>query len=175
VSDSGTGKELSVFSPDVASAVECAVQRLPDVVVLHRFSRAAGRRDWYVVRSRVQFREAIERGRPGDSYSIFLRPELPLRGPIGQSFASRFEHLLRQVEVPKTEVIMGEVVNNDPLLHDTEGWSPHEIGEARAWLQEHWGRFAVAGLHPDLFAPSREDVLTAYVPESDGRVRPGVY
>lgn len=168
------GKPLSACAPDVERKVEDILRSLPDIVVLHRLTRAAGAREWYLIRSVGEWREVIAQGRSADSFSLFLRPQLPLRGSIDGSFVDALDRMLEQTEWPKSEVILGEVVGRDTRVRHTEGWGPHERDEMQEWLREHWGRTAVAGLHPELWS-GNDEVLTVYVPDPEGEVQPGIY
>lgn len=172
--EEGHSDLLSPLSPEVIARVSTVLHLIGEVVVLHRFTRSAGRRDWHIVRSLPAFYRMIEVGKPADSYTFFLTPQFPLRGQIDEDFATHFIELLNTVEVPKTEVVLGEVEEHTSLIRDAEGWSPQEIGEARMWLADHWGRAAAAGLHPNLFASDNE-VRTTFVPNEEGLIVRGVY
>jgi hypothetical protein len=172
--ESSDRRLLSVHEPRFTEGLELALSELPDVALLHRISRSAGRRDWYIVARPNQLEAILERARPRDAISIFLRPQFPLRGALSEDYVGRILELVYSVDSPRTEVLLA-VKGSDPLLRDVEGLAREDAEVARTWCRNHWGHHAVAGIHPPLVAANPGEIITGYFPDSDGSLNQGVY
>lgn len=166
---------ISTTDTDRLAAVADALVKQPDMVVLHRLTRAAGRRDWYLIERPEQLPDLLRWGRPGDSYTFFLKPQLRIRGRVDDDFAARARAALAEVPDHTDEILVGRLHPGRPLLADVEGICGPEADDLTTWLYEHWGEPAVAGRHPPLLSEDPEELINAYVPDERGQVRPGVY
>ena len=161
--------------PHVAEVVRDALNRVHDVVVLHRLNRSAGRRDWYVMRQASDLPVILGRGQSGDAFTLFLEPHLQVRGIINEGFEREVSKLLASVNEYRSEVILGEELPSQVQLQGVEGFGKDEVDQAMTWLRERRGHRAVAGLHPPGGSNDATKQMIAYVPDESGRVVLGVY
>jgi hypothetical protein len=175
---------VSVLDQRVTAAVQSAIALAGEVVLLHRLTHAAGRRDWFIIEEIWQLEALRESGRPRDELAVFHGRQLKLRAIADPSFARQVDDLLSS-SVPGTEVVIAERRAGDPLLHDAEVlWRPapphgtwwHEAdGDPAAWVREHAGLSAVAGVHPPLLSEDPAEILCSYWPGADGSISLGIY
>jgi hypothetical protein len=180
----GSESILSVFDEGVASAVRDELRSVGEVVLLHRLTRAAGRRDWFILEREGDLDAVRALGRPADSLAVFFGRQLPLRGVADDTMRLRVARLLDS-EPLDTEIVVAEQRPGDPLLHEDEifwrpsephpAWRDDQLEDVAAWFREHAGVTVVAGVHPPLLSEDPSDLLVAYWPNPDGSVERGIY
>ena len=166
---------VAVNSAEVTTVLSRALTTQPDVAALFRYSRAAGSRDWFLLSSVEEYHAVAAMGRPDDSLALFLSPQFPLRGVVDDRFTASCLSLFQQVTDYSSELVLGVRNEGSAVLTSCESIAYTDRTDLDAWLLEHRGEIAVAGLHPDLFAEDSEDLLVVYVPRADGTVQAGIY
>jgi hypothetical protein len=169
--------ELTLGSTDarLVPIVREALSRISPLVVLHRLTRSAGRRDWYLLWREDQMDEILGKGAAHDAFTFFLQPQLRLRGRLDKSMADKLRRSLAEIPVNKSELILAREVPGETGLEDSEGFSRAEIEDLNQWMAEHMGETVAAGPHPPLLSRDPQDLVTAIVPDDQGRIEPGVY
>jgi hypothetical protein len=168
------GKVIATTDPHLVDRLSATLARLPDVVVLQRINRAAGRRDWFLMTELDDLNEIFDRGEPQDAFTFFLRSELQIRGRVGESLIRQLRLALNGIQENREELLLARVIPNRALL-ESEGFSRHEEMDLVAWLNERVGEPVIAGPHPPLFSTDPRVQVTAVVPDQEGKVTPGVY
>jgi hypothetical protein len=163
----------SVHDGTVRDRVSQALLTAEDLVVWRRINRGGGSTDWYVLRGIRHFDEMVAQGRPADVFLIFLRPQLPTRGVVTDEL---IDALLRQQGQMKSDsYVIGFVDPGSCRLEDARDYLPADIEWAREVLVDHVGEQVVAGPFPPSLSEDPDEVLAAYVPQSDGTVGSGIY
>jgi hypothetical protein len=151
------------------------MERMKELLVLHRLSRAAGRRDWFLVSSMEEVAAALQEGLPHDAFTFFVQPQLPIRGVGTEELAATLRAMLQQIPENQSELLVACHLPGLSRLEDVEGFSKHESSDLDRWLLEHSGSEVVAGRHPPLLSDTEQERITAVVPDERGNVEPGVY
>jgi hypothetical protein len=135
------------------------------------YSRAAGSKDFELFTSFAALSERLRRLPPETRVVAFRQPQLPLRGVVDDEFIRKCLSEIRD----GSEFLMVETVHRTAGRHS---WFHDEAGETHAELQESLeqsrGTPVAVGEYPQWLEDS-PDVISAYVPHSDGAVRRGVY
>lgn len=180
----GSDPTLSVFDPRVTDAVRSTIGEVGEVVVLHRLTRAAGRRDWFILEGDDDLDAVRAVGRPADSLAVFFGRHFPFRAVADDAMRERVARLLAS-EPLDTEIVVAERRSGDLLLHDDEtfcrpsqpypAWRGEQEEDVASWFREHAGVTVVAGVHPPLLSEDPSQILVAYWPDRDGVVERGIY
>jgi hypothetical protein len=142
-----------------------------EVLVLIRYSRAAGNKSFEFVASFESLRERLKELAPATCVTVFRERQLPLRGCVDDEFIGK---CLNSVQDGSEFLVVETALRRAR----NQSWFHHEAGESREELREVLeglrGEPVAVGEYP----PWLEDglnVVSAYVPEQDGSVRVGVY
>lgn len=141
----------------------------PEILVLVRYPYAAGNRSFeFFSSSEVLFKRLRELpARAG--VTAFRQPQLPLRGVVDDAF---IESCIRAIP-DRSEFLLVETVQRvygrASWFHDMEGKSHGELREA---LEDSRGVAVAVGPDPPPWFNEGPDIITAYVPDEDGVVRP---
>jgi hypothetical protein len=146
-----------------------------EILVMLRYSRAAGSRDWYFARDSEWLRSLIGPLPAETSVILFRQSHLPLRGTAGKELAESAEALLP--DGVEFLVVQLEPHRHHSPTHSME-WTVSQAGESHAELREAIddlsGHAVAIGQHPP-FWQDNEDILEAIVPFADGSVKRGIY
>lgn len=165
------GDRVATTSPDFLSAVEPWFQAGSEIVLLLRYAYAAGNRDVELIVGLDAFRERMKNLASKTSVTVFRDHKLPLRAVVDDLFIARC-----LAAIPDgTEYLIAETV---PKVAGGRSWIHYETGtshtELLASLEDERGESVLAGEYPPWLDKS-DGVVTAYVPDADGVVRPGSY
>jgi len=142
-----------------------------EIMILVRYSRAAGNKSFEFFTSFAVLRKRLELLKAEASVTAFRKAQLPLRGYVDNEFISKCLSL-----IPAGSEFL--VLETDPrmatqqwLYHHEAGESPDELRQALEGLR---GRLVAVGAYPQ-WLKDTPDVISAYVPHQDGTVKAGVY
>ena len=157
--------------PQFLSTLESWFQTQPEILVLIRYSHAAGNKDFEFYSSFQSLLDKIRELRPRTCVIAFRQPQLPLRGVVDDLFIDRCLS-----SIPEgTEYLVAEMVRR---VAGRASWLHHGAGmshaELRDDLEESRGTQVAAGLYPP-WLEDTDDVISAVVPDEHGVVRSGVY
>jgi len=142
-----------------------------EVLVLIRYSRAAGSKSFEIFTSFNHFRERLGAFPPQTSVTVFRERQLPLRGCVNDEFIGK---CLCSVQ-DGSEFLVAETVLTTA---GNQSWFHHAVGESRQELRDALeglrGKSVAVGKYPPWLEESH-NVISAYVPTLDGRVIAGVY
>jgi hypothetical protein len=162
---------MATTSPEFLSAVEPWFGAKQEILLLIRYPNATGNRDIELISTFDAFRVRIASLAPKTSITAFRDHTLPLRGTVDDSFVARCLSAIPDgVEYVIAET-KPKVAGSHSWIHYETGTSHKELLES---LEEERGQSVVAGEYPPWLDDS-DGVVTAYVPDSDGIIRPGAY
>jgi hypothetical protein len=157
--------------PVFLGTLEKWLQSRPEVLVLIRYSHAAGNRDFEFFLSFQDLSDRLCQLPPLTCVTAFRSPQLPLRGIVDDNFIAKC-----LAGIPDgSEYLVVETVRR---AYGTGSWFHHGAGvshaELRGNLEESRGVTVAAGLYPP-WLEDTDDVISAVVPDEHGIVRSGVY
>ena len=142
-----------------------------EILLLIRYSYAAGSKDFEFFRSFRSLAERIHKLPPRTCVIAFREPQLPLRGVVADEFIAKCLS-----EIPDGSEYL--VVETTQRVYGQMSWFHHGAGESHAELREELedsrGIAVAAGLYPP-WLHDTEDVISAVVPDEDGVARTGIY
>jgi hypothetical protein len=157
--------------PDFLQAIAERLSQNDEIFVLIEYSRAAGNKSFEFMRSMTALTERLGQLTPATRITVFMRPQLPLRGCVDNQF---IEYCLQQIR-DGSEFL---VVETEPRNVGDVSWLHHEAGishqELKDALEDSRGRAVAAGGYPQAVSDGIS-TITAYVPDSSGNVQMGVY
>jgi len=161
----------SATDPGFLGTLESWLSRLPEILVLIRYSAAAGNKDFEFFSSFGALSNRIRQLPPSTSIIAFRRPQLPLRGVVDEGFIASCLS-----DVPDgSEFLVLEIA---PPTCGQKSWSHWEAGEThgelREALEDSRGAPVAVGLYPP-WLDDTDDVVSAIMPDENGLVKRGVY
>jgi hypothetical protein len=142
-----------------------------EILVLIRFSRAAGNKSFEFITSLEELSERVPKLGPQTCITAFRRPQLPIRGVVDEEFVRSC-----LIQIPDGSEFL--VVETMPRTAGRASWYRREAGtshlELQAALEDSFGVHVAVGQYP----PWREDspdVISGYVPDLAGNTMIGVY
>lgn len=141
----------------------------PELLVLFCYSRAAGSKDFYLLRSFADFQAELAPLPPQTSIVVFRLPQLPLRGVVNADFVEA-----ACARIPDGAEYLLLLAAREPYLNKSRHFAGETHQELREHLADEMGETVAVGLYPDWLDES-DDVISAIVPSADGTVGGGVY
>jgi len=142
-----------------------------EILVLFRYAYAAGDRSFEFFSSPAALFERLRQLRRRTSVTAFRQAQLPVRGIVNDEF---IESCMRTIP-EGSEFLVVETVQRTAgrmsWFHNMAGETHAELREA---LEDSRGSPVAVGLYPP-WLNDGPDVVTTYVPDEDGVVRPGAY
>jgi hypothetical protein len=157
--------------PKFLGTLEIWFRTQPEILVLFRYSYAAGARDFEFFSSLQTLADRLLELPPRTSVIAFRKPQLPIRGVVDDSFISRCLS-----GIPDgSEYLVVETVRR---VYGKRSWFHHNAGVSHAELRDELegcrGAPVAAGLHP-AWLEDTDDVISAIVPDEHGVARRGIY
>lgn len=160
--------DLSTNDPAFLSRAESWLAERGEIQLLLRYSRAAGRKEFLLVRSRRSLSDTLARLAPATSILLFRERQLPLRAVAGPALRRDAFALIPD----------GAEFVALQLEPDEYGEYRHCAGESHnklaAVLDEWAGKLVAIGLYPSWLSDTT-DVMEAVAPDLDGLVHRGIY
>ncbi|MEU0562062.1 hypothetical protein [Dactylosporangium sp. NPDC006015] len=164
----------SIVDAQMRTEIAQVLADLGESVLLHRVAGGAGSRAWYLLRSLADLDHALRAGKPSDSCTVFVRPELSYRG---QASSALLELALAQL-VGDAELVFGVLAADGPELRDDMvAWAPapDAVADLVDWFAEHDGATIAFGPYPPFWSDDPAVNLQGYLPDPDGTIRVGAY
>jgi len=143
----------------------------PEVLLLIRYSHAAGTREYEFFRSFRDVTERLSKLPHLACITAFKQPQLPIRGVVDDHF---IDQCLQNIP-DSSEYLVTETVRR---VYGRMSWFHYGSGEShtslREDLEECRGTPVAVGLHPP-WLHDTEEIISAVVPDEHGVVRTGVY
>ena len=152
-------------------ALENWLRSRSEIMILVRYSRAAGSKSFEFFTSFATLRRRLVQLKAETSVTAFRKPQLPLRGRVDDDFIGKCLS-----SIPADSEFL--VLETDPRMATQQWLFHHEAGESADELHQVLeglrGRLVAVGEYPQ-WPKDSPDVISAYVPNQDGTVRAGVY
>jgi hypothetical protein len=163
---------ISAAAPRFLDTLENWLRDRPELLVLIRYSAAAGCKDFEFYSSFEALPDRIRRLPPITAITAFRQNQLPLRGTVTEDFiAACMRHI-----PDGSEFLVLETVAR---AYGQRSWLWWDAGESHAELREaleHSRDLPVAvGLYPPFWLADSDDLISAVVPDEHGVVRGGIY
>lgn len=162
---------LAVNDTDFLRPTADSLRKAGEVLLLIEYSRSAGSKSFEFIRSVTELTERLAQLPVGTRVTAFINTQLPLRGNVDDQF---IDDCLRQIR-DGSEFL---VVETAPRSVASVTWFHHEAGtsreELRNALEDLRGQTVAAGGYPKAHAENNS-AITAYVPDSTGRIQIGAY
>jgi hypothetical protein len=159
----------SATDPKFLGTLESWLLSLSEILVLIRYSAAAGSKDFELFASFVALSKRIRQLPPRTSIVAFRQPQAPLRGVVDEDFVASCLSC-----VPDGS----EFLVLETARRGERSWFHWMAGETHAELREALegsrGAPVAVGPYPPWLVDS-DDVISAIVPDENGIVRVGVY
>jgi hypothetical protein len=161
---SATGEEF-------LKTVEDWLRSQREVLILIRYSRAAGNKEFEFYTSFAVLQERLRRLHAETCVTVFRNPQLQLRGIVDDEFMGKcLNSVLDGSEYAVVEMVPTKMGQHSSF-NFSAGVSHDELRES---LESSRGKPVAVGEYPPWLEDS-PDVISGYVPAEDGRVRRGVY
>jgi len=162
---------VSTTDPNFLNTLEKWLQVQPEILILIRYSAAAGSRDFEFFRSFSDLLARLHKLPHRACVTAFHQPQLPFRGLVDDEFISKCLN-----NIPDgAEYLVAETVQR---TYGSQSWFHHSAGmshgELREELKTSRGTRVAVGLYPD-WLEDNENVISAVVPDEDGVARVGIY
>jgi hypothetical protein len=161
----------SATDPKFLGTLESWLRDLPEILVLIRYSAAAGNKDFEFFSSFGTLSNRIRQLPPSTSIIAFAQPQLPLRGIMDDGFIASCLSFIPD----GSEFLMLEMTRR---VYGEKSWFHWEAGESHAELREALedsrGTPVAVGPYPP-WLEDADDVVSAIVPDVNGIVRIGIY
>jgi len=161
----------SALDPQFAGTLEQWLGEQGELLVMFRYPNAGGSRDFEIHSSLSTIMKRLSEVPPQTSVIAFRKPQLPIRGV---STPALVEAALARIP-DGTEFLIVETVLT---THGRHSWYRNASGESHAELREELessaGRPVMAGVYPP-WLEDGPDVVSGYVPDKSGRIKPGAY
>lgn len=161
----------STNDPRFRSTLEAWFRTRPEILVLFRYSQAAGSKDFEFYQSFRGLMDRVQTLPPDTCIIAFRQPQLPIRGVVDDGFIARcISSIPDGAEFLVVELIR-RARGQASWFHRGEDTSHTELLDI---LESSRGVPVAAGLYPTWFEDA-EDVISAVVPDEHGVVTTGVY
>jgi hypothetical protein len=162
---------VSSADAEFLNALKLWLRDESEVLVMIRYSRAGGSRDFEFFTSFASLSERLCQLPPSTSITAYGKPQLPLRGVVDDRFINNC-----LAEIPDGKEYL--IVETVPRTAGGVSWIHHDTGETRdelrASLEDSRGNPVAVGLFPP-WPDESPDVVMAIVPDENGVVQPGIY
>jgi hypothetical protein len=161
----------SAADKEFLKTIEHWLESQPELLILVRYSRAAGNKDFEFYSSFESLVERLRRLPPETCVTVFRTPQLPLRGVVDDDFIKK---CLSSMPDGSEYAVVDTVPITSGRFSSLNFSAGESHDELTADLENSRGRRVAVGKYPPWQEETR-DAISAYVPAQDGKVRPGVY
>ena len=163
--------DLSTSDKKFLNTLELWFREQPEILVIFRYSRAAGAKDFEFISTYKDLVQRLLRLPPSTNIIAFKQPQLPIRGVVDNAFIKKCATSIPQ----DSEFLLLEIT---PRTAGNTSWFHHSAGEShdelRAALEDVRGRRVAVGLYPP-WQDESSKVISGIVPDEKGEVRLGIY
>jgi hypothetical protein len=162
---------LSSRDTEFLSTLQQWIAQQGEVLVMFRYSRAAGSKDFEFFDSVELLNSRLQNLPLSTSIIVFRESQLPLRGTVDDEFIKT-----ALLKIPNGVEFL--VVNLTPEVYGKRSWHGHRAGttheELQSELKDEYGQKVAVGLYPP-WLEDNESVISAIVPDETGQVTAGIY
>ena len=165
---------VSSAVPTFRELVESHLAAGEVAVVLLRHANCSGQQDYLLVRTLAEFDEAARTARPKTSITVFLESSFIAKGPADAQLGARAKHLLESLDEDHYGIGIVRLDAAGARLDGEHCFRLADPASIDTWFTGHRGCPILVG-ELNWWDQNRSCVVTVYVPDADGVVRPGGY
>lgn len=151
-------------TPAFLQCVQSWVEQDGEVLVLLRYLRAAGSRDWALCRTWAHFETIVNWAPRGTDIMVFRDAQLPFRGVVDDVFIASVLAGLPDRE----EYVLIAAEHDSQRGISTFSTEPDHHDDLRDYLDDRRGVEVAVGLAPDYTAPDHDGLISAAKDGVDG-------
>ncbi|MCP4361398.1 MAG: hypothetical protein GY796_25590 [Chloroflexi bacterium] len=164
---------VSINNPAFISLIDTHLAKGEVVIALVRYANRGGGGDKFLLHSKKEFSDLVGGLNPKTSLSIFFESAFPLIGKADTSMMNRAIELFQE-EYEEYEGINIIKLNRVDSTESDQFTFLSTEKKIRAWFQKQSGADVLIGIM-NFWQDNNEHIVTVYVPDIDGIVRPGAY
>lgn len=161
---------IPTTSPEVLATLDRWCRDQPELLVRTR-GRSCGNEEFKFFSSLEALKQAMRDSSPYTWFSVWEKPQLPLRGIVDDNF---IERCMSSVTGGDEYLIVETIIT----VAGKVSWFHNLSGDVKASLRDDLetsrGTPVAFGLYPPCLE-ERDDVIHAFTPDADGIVKPGPY
>jgi hypothetical protein len=144
------------------------------LVVLIRYANYGGAKDYLVIRTNDEFDTLMKKLDFKTSITVFFESAFALKGKANNELLKKVDGLFAKEydEYEGLDIICLEPQNGKD--DERNIWFMQELEPINEWLRQHKDYQVLIGTMK-FWYDNNQNFVTAYVPDSDGQVRPGAY
>jgi hypothetical protein len=169
-----TNEPVSSATPEFHELIDRAFACHQPIVLLLRYANYGGMRDYFIARSATDYQTILKHAKPKTSITVFFESSFMLGGIANDE--------LRDCTIGLFPIAYAECEGVHLIRMDSCGIeldaercfyakNPREIED---WFERNRDAPAMVGTM-EYWHDNRSEVVTVYVPDADGVVRPGAY
>ena len=170
-----TQSPISVENPAFLRIVESKLEQGEPLVVLLRYSNSGGDRCYFLLKSIDDFQDMLRETHSKDALSIFFSQSFPIQGIVSLELRDKVIKLLEKIIQDGDDALFVIRLDTSKVLlgmDDMKCFS--KLSQIDEWFKSHEGVPVVVDSLA-FWQDDSEKMITAYVPDADGQVRPGAY
>lgn len=169
-----TNEPVSVHVAALHDLVERAFANQESVVLLFRYANCGGAKDYFIARSVSEFQTVLRHGRPKTSITVFFKNNFPICGLADDDLCLRSIEFLGEVREQYEGIDLVRTDGTKIELDSQYFVYATTLDEIRDWFQQSRGKPVLVGTM-EFWHDNSPQMVTVYVPDDDGVVRPGAY
>jgi hypothetical protein len=162
----------SVLDPEFTSTLDSWLRKQSELLVMFCYPYVGGRRDYEIHSSLETIARRLSEVPPQTWVIAFRKPQLPIRGVVTPALI----HAALASIPDGAEFLLVETAlttyGKASWYHDASGESHVELREK---LESSAGRPVMVGEYPQWLDEHGPDVVSGYVPDKEGHIKPGAY
>ena len=167
---------VSLANPAFMEAIDSAIASSGFVVLTVRFAGCGGARDYFIFHDVGLLETELRRFQPKTSIAVHTAGSFDFVGRASAAAEETAKELLAAV-LEKNANDNIDLIRTDGeqglLTDDTYEWVESQ-SELEDWFRKHGGEEIAIG-RLEFWHENSDAIFTAYVPDDDGKVRPGAY
>jgi len=167
---------ISTDNPNFIEKVESRLRQGESIVILLRYSSQGGNRDYFLVRSVDEFHRVLRKAHRRDAISVFFSQSFPVQGMISGELKDKIVGFLNKTirDDDEEAILLIRLDTNQFMLGNDDMKVFFELSQVEEWCSKNIGVPVLVGILA-FWENNSESMLTAYVRDSDGRIRRGAY
>lgn len=167
-----TKEPVSSNIPEFRQIVRQHLEVGEPLVVLFRYANCGGSKDYFIVRNPNEFEQILNKSYPKISITVFFESNFKLKGQATDELCKKAIQLFNQEKITYDGIDIINLENEGTLLEDNFYFSGSQ--EILNHFTEIQGKYVLIGTL-EFWKDNCDSIITVYVPDDDGIVRPGAY
>jgi hypothetical protein len=169
-----TNEPVSSTTPEFHELIDRAFANHQPIVLLLRYANCGGMRDYFIARSPTDFQAVLKHAKPKTSITVFFESSFLLSGIADDDLRDRAIGLF-PIAHAQCEGVYLIRLNLSGVEMDAERcFYAKGSEEIRDWFERNRGASVTVGTM-EYWHDNCSEIVTVYIPDVDGVVRPGAY